>query len=146
MLWANYSTKVARTGLGLRKGPQAHGIEAYQPSSMNLASIPSLDPRLTADRGRAGVGIACRSRPVQLKENARVCGRVGTRERDEVARLQRPRAPGDGELSTSDVKLSTSHCGGAVQGDMLHTEQVVTVCDALGNGDADLRLACTAPS
>ena len=103
--------------------------------------MPSDNPHLTADWGRTGVGIARRCRPVQLEENARVGGRVRTRERDEIARLQRPRAPGDGELSTSDVKLSTSHGGRAVQGDVLHTKQVVTIGDALGNGDADLRLA-----
>jgi hypothetical protein len=98
--------------------------------------------RLTTDRSGAGVGIAGGDRVVKLKQDARVCRRVRAGERDEVARLERPRAPGDGELGARKVELGASNGTGAVQGNVLYTEQVVAIRDALGDGDANLSLAC----
>lgn len=111
----------------------------------NIHSYRTAQPHyyrgLTADRSRTRVDIARRSRVVQLEQDAGVRRLVRARKRDQAASLERPCPTSHGDLCASNVQLCTAHCSRTMQRDVLRTEEVVAVCDALGDRNADLCLA-----
>jgi len=94
------------------------------------------DDNLALEDGRAGVLVAGGDGPVDVDEDARVGGAVGTREGDLVGGLGAA-AAGDVELSARDVELGTAGAAGRVEGNVLSTEQVLAGLDAAGDVDVE---------
>lgn len=97
---------------------------------------------LAGDDGGARVDVAGRDRPVELEEDAGVGGLVGAGEGDEgAAGVDGPASSGDVDLRACEIDLDTTYARGAVEGDVLHAEEVLTILDAAGDRDRDGLLA-----
>jgi len=94
--------------------------------------------RSACSDSRPGVDVARRHGVVQVELDAGVGGLVRAGERDQAGRPDGPGAARDADLRAREVELRAPDGGRAVQGDVLHAEEVLAVCDA--GGDADVYL------
>lgn len=81
--------------------------------------------------------VAGRHGVVDVDHDAGVGGLVGAGERDAVPRVPGAGAAADADLRARDVELRAAGAAGAVQRDVLGTQQVLAVLQAAGDGDWD---------
>jgi len=112
----------------------------YCSHTPNLATQPRKS-RLAAEDIRARILVRCRNGIVDVDLDTRVIGLISTREGDLVRRVSAA-AASDSQLSTGEVELGTTWAAGAVQGNMLSAEQIVSGPDTPGDGDRERALAC----
>lgn len=96
---------------------------------------------LACEGRRAGVGVACRDRVVDVDLDTRVGSLVRARERDEV-RGRLAATASNLKLSARQVELGSAYALSSVDGDVLVTHQVFSRCNALRDLDVVGGSAC----
>lgn len=141
------AARVARAAGGRSRGGRLgrRRAEGAGRAGADLAGGLAADARAAGGTGgaagvdsRAGHLVAAEG-GVDVDEDARVGGRVGTGER--YGGRGGAAAAGDGELVAGHVELGTARAAGGVQGDGLRTEKVVARGDVAGDLDVELAAA-----
>lgn len=91
--------------------------------------FPSEVAHLAGQRATTRVGVRGRDGPVDVDEQARVVGGVGTGEGHEAG-AGRARTAGDLDLGAGDVQLGSVGAAGAVETDLLEADEVLPILDA----------------
>lgn len=113
--------------------PSIHLFNINRVPYSKIITSPSTPPLLTSLRIRPRRPIALRNRIIDINQDARVGGRVRTRERHQALGAVRAAAARDGDLRARDVELGAAGRPSRVQADMFGAEEVVTVLEAFGD-------------
>jgi hypothetical protein len=117
----------------------------FQPRHGNVPELYDHALHLAREGSWARIGVAGGNRVVDIDENARVRGAIGSWEGDKVLRL-RAAATTDVELSTRKVKLGAPLTRSGVKSNMFISHQILPRRDTLWKCDVIVGGACEGKS